>query len=219
MRQSLKKFVIVRHGQSEGNIDPVVYQRKPDAEIALSPEGERQAALTGAWLREQFPTAEIYTSPFTRAVQTAQIAFPGSALVMDTLLRERHLGDLLSLSPAEYFAKYPDERDVMIREGFYRYQPQNVGESMADCRERALAFCRGVTTAEVAIAIMHCGIALHFQELFDGLEEGEVVRRFKASELLENAGVLVYDVLGWDETRGRYAMTLSHRTVPWLNAR
>lgn len=218
MKQSLKTFVIVRHGQSEGNVDPLAYQRKSDAEIVLSPAGEQQAALTGAWLRERFAAATIYCSPFTRAMQTAQIAFPDLPLVIDPLLRERHFGDFLALPPAEYFTKYPNEQDVMRREGFYRYRPQGGGESMDDCRKRARTFTREVTV-ETAIAFTHCGLALHFQELFDGLEEAEVVRRFKDSELLENAGVLVYNVLGWDDSRERHIMALSERTVPWLNAR
>lgn len=74
------KILLVRHCQSEANVDATVNQRKPDHAIALTAEGERQAAITAKNLREiiqDFPQSNFYqkarlwVSPYQRTRQTA----------------------------------------------------------------------------------------------------------------------------------------------------
>ena len=44
------RIYLVRHGQSEANLDNAVNARLPDHRIALSAEGHRQAAATGEFV-------------------------------------------------------------------------------------------------------------------------------------------------------------------------
>lgn len=85
-------LVLVRHGQSEGNIavkaalngDESFYTdafvNTPGHQWRLSQKGRDQAACTGAWLREQFidnprlgPFDRHYVSPFVRTRETAAL--------------------------------------------------------------------------------------------------------------------------------------------------
>ncbi len=42
-----KRIILVRHGQSEGNVDEAAYGRTPDSQISLTLEGNEQAKLLG----------------------------------------------------------------------------------------------------------------------------------------------------------------------------
>src|SRR3954467_516632 len=49
-----RRIVLVRHGESTGNVDDTVYEREPDHALALTERGWRQAQETGKRLREVF---------------------------------------------------------------------------------------------------------------------------------------------------------------------
>jgi broad specificity phosphatase PhoE len=71
------RVYLVRHGQSEANLDKTVNARLPDHRVELSPEGHRQAATAGEYLtgalppearngvrsRYPLPTSACLTSP------------------------------------------------------------------------------------------------------------------------------------------------------------
>ncbi len=72
---------LVRHGQSEGNVDPTVHARMADHAIPLSTRGHSQAAEAGqrldAHFRDRFgdparaKAIRLWTSPYERTRQTA----------------------------------------------------------------------------------------------------------------------------------------------------
>lgn len=64
----MKTFYLVRHGQSEGNIDPI----RQGAGSPLSPEGYAQAAFIAARCRK-LPIEAIVSSTFSRASETARL--------------------------------------------------------------------------------------------------------------------------------------------------
>ena len=47
-----KRIILVRHGESEGNVCRAVYGEKPDYALLLTPDGEAQAIQAGQQLRE-----------------------------------------------------------------------------------------------------------------------------------------------------------------------
>ena len=61
-------FYFIRHGQTQANVDRR-YQTFTDP---LSPEGERQAGAVANRLKD-IPLNELWSSPLTRAYQTAEI--------------------------------------------------------------------------------------------------------------------------------------------------
>ena len=64
------RFILVRHGESEGNAAGVFQGRR---DYALSPRGRQQAEALGRSLREH-PGAATLCSPLSRARETAEIA-------------------------------------------------------------------------------------------------------------------------------------------------
>lgn len=85
-----KRIILVRHGESEGNIDVTAYTRIPDRRIQLTPEGMRQAEEAGLRVlqvadgavgcgeeaSEEGATPEsffVYVSPYDRSKQTLQV--------------------------------------------------------------------------------------------------------------------------------------------------
>ena len=76
----MRNIYLVRHGESEGNLNVEIYTDIPDHAIALSPRGVRQAHAAGAALRERLALdgvapgdhLRVWTSPYRRTRQTAQ---------------------------------------------------------------------------------------------------------------------------------------------------
>ncbi|CAM5460928.1 2,3-bisphosphoglycerate-dependent phosphoglycerate mutase [Streptomyces glaucescens] len=69
-----RRIVLVRHGESTGNVDDSVYEREPDHALALTERGRQQAEETGKRLRELFgrERVSVYVSPYRRTHETLQ---------------------------------------------------------------------------------------------------------------------------------------------------
>lgn len=67
-----KRIILVRHGQSEGNVDATVYNKKPDPFVNLTPLGVEQALEAGQRIKEIIgeETIGVYCSPYYRTRQT-----------------------------------------------------------------------------------------------------------------------------------------------------
>ena len=67
------KLIMVRHGQSEGNVDEAMYSKIPDNAMRLTKLGWEMARMAGKALKEQLPEGEtihFIVSPYTRTVET-----------------------------------------------------------------------------------------------------------------------------------------------------
>lgn len=67
------KLIMIRHGQSEGNVDEELYSKIPDNAMRLTKLGWEMARMAGKALREQLPEGEtihFVVSPYTRTVET-----------------------------------------------------------------------------------------------------------------------------------------------------
>lgn len=132
---------VVRHGESTGNVaadhaeahgrDEVVVPER-DADVPLTPTGVRQAQALRDRVARQRPDV-VLSSPYRRAVHTAELAVAGLGLPvrLDERLRDRELGilDLLTRSGVE--ARYPDEARRRLRLGPFYYRPPG-GEAWTD---------------------------------------------------------------------------------------
>jgi broad specificity phosphatase PhoE len=131
---SLRRLVLVRHGESVWNVEHRVQGHTCRGLTAAGlGQAERTAELLGSWLGE----ARVVTSDLGRCQATAAPigAALGVDVVVDAVLRERHFGrwegldrdELEADDPARY-ARWRSGEDVIAEVG---------GESDAALRERA----------------------------------------------------------------------------------
>jgi broad specificity phosphatase PhoE len=85
---------IIRHGESTANVDANVFKSKIDSDIELTENGEKQATLTGIYLkkyRSKLKFDLVISSPYRRAYDTAKIICReidydvGDIMIMDEL--------------------------------------------------------------------------------------------------------------------------------------
>lgn len=113
------RVLLVRHGESMGNIDLTLYRRLPDHRIPLSPKGEEQAIEAGKAIRRFYEAKKprhirLWTSPYMRMRQTADgiLAGAGNGLIADTRehinLCEQQFGAFDGIPEEELPARFPD---------------------------------------------------------------------------------------------------------------
>jgi NAD+ kinase len=137
-------LVLVRHGESEGNL---AFGRERDGDHSLfTPEflgrhssrwrltrrGAEQAEVAGRWLRANVAaTFDRYiVSEYLRAMETAaHLAFPGARWGLEFYLRERDWGVFDLMSWEERRARYSEELARRELDTFFWTPPQ--GESLA----------------------------------------------------------------------------------------
>ena len=68
------RIALLRHGESEANLDKTIYERLLDHAVPLTAHGHEQAAAVGKKLRELFENEPVraYVSPYLRALQTVE---------------------------------------------------------------------------------------------------------------------------------------------------
>jgi broad specificity phosphatase PhoE len=67
--QYMKKFILVRHGQSDANANGYLVGIK---EAPLSPKGEKQANAVSEYILKTYKVDVIYSSPLERACNTVK---------------------------------------------------------------------------------------------------------------------------------------------------
>ena len=115
-------IAIIRHFQSEANINPSLMTKMPDSDIPLSNAGVEQAKITAQELQKIIDQApynitklNLLVSPYKRTQQTAAGIISNlcmhKEIVQTThpLIREKGLGIYEGLSPEEIEARYGDE--------------------------------------------------------------------------------------------------------------
>jgi broad specificity phosphatase PhoE len=108
-RASQPRFVFLRHGQSEGNVQRMFQGQH---ETPLTKLGRTQAIRAGKSLKEAgYRFNAIISSPMERALETATLvnkAF-GIPLSTDDRLKEVHNGILAGMTIDQILDKYPDD--------------------------------------------------------------------------------------------------------------
>ena len=143
-----EQLIIVRHGQSAGNVardaahdasmDRIALASR-DADVPLSALGEEQARALGLWFAEtpeQSPEV-LLSSPYRRALQTAEIfrAAGGTGadepICFDERLREKEFGILDGLTTRGVANVFPDQAEFRRLLGKFYHRPPG-GESWCD---------------------------------------------------------------------------------------
>jgi phosphoserine phosphatase len=135
------RIVLVRHGQTEWN---VAERFRGRIDVPLDEVGLRQARAAAARLRADYSLSAVYSSPLSRASQTAEpiaSAFDLPVQVLPAIL-DQDFGEWDGLTIPEVAKRYPE----MFR--MWREEPQQLklpgGESLDDVRERVVAGLREV---------------------------------------------------------------------------
>jgi broad specificity phosphatase PhoE len=182
-------FVLVRHGESEGNL---VHRRWRDgdhrgfteefrrihsSQYRLTKLGQRQAAEAGRWIRDNIGTRfhRYYVSEYIRALETAALLdLPDANWFKTPFLRERDAGEFDSLTEEEKhrdFARYMLAR----RNDSYFWRPPN-GESMVDVclrLHRFLDTVHRVRSDASVIVVCHAGVMYAFRALLERLSQNQ----------------------------------------------
>ena len=221
-RDQRKQLILVRHGQSEGNVAAEAAHRDEleridvparDPDVDLSDLGREQAEAVGRWLGSLPPDEQpqvLWTSPYRRARQTAEIAVDAAGLDIpcrvDERLRDRDMGITDKLTGAGIRAAYPEEAERREWIGKFYYRPPG-GESWADVAMRVRAVLTDLAHAEKHQRILVTGhdvVLLLFCYVAEAMDEEQVLARAR-DNALSNAAIcrLLQDpdsATGWDVT-------------------
>ncbi|XP_023746366.1 phosphoglycerate mutase-like protein AT74H [Lactuca sativa] len=142
-----KRIILVRHGESAGNLDGAAYTTTPDYKIPLTPDGIAQANLAGTQIRDVISDSGklrnwkvcFYVSPYERTRSTLREigkSFPRKRVIgvrEECRIREQDFGNF-QITERMKIIKETRERFGRF---FYRF-PE--GESAADVFDRVSSF-------------------------------------------------------------------------------
>ena len=203
---AIRRLILVRHGESTGNVAREraesagaevidIDQRDPD--VPLSELGLRQAHAFGCWLAELDPAeqpAEVWSSPYRRAVQTAGTALAAAGLELpirrDERLRDRELGILDLLTSSGVRDRFPAEAARRRWLGKLYYRPPG-GESWTDVALRLRTFLADLDRRDAAgslLVVCHDAVILLFRYVLENLDEAALFDLARAGSI-RNASV------------------------------
>lgn len=134
------RIILIRHGESQGNIDINQYITVPDYALNLTPKGIEQSKQAGGKIKEIIGSENIhvYLSPYVRTRQTLQYLKTSiekniSKIIEDPRLREQDWGHF----------RHPEANEEIVRArdsfGTFYYRIPD-GESGADVYDRVSTF-------------------------------------------------------------------------------
>ena len=197
---------LVRHGESIANVaaadadregHDVIRTQFRDADVPLSPLGERQAAALGEWLAlnsTEYKPHAAWVSSYLRAQQTIAIAMSNAGFDMsvrvDERLRDRELGILDLLTTQGVENRLPDEATRRHWLGKFYYRPPG-GESWADVALRLRSFLRDLdlyADGQCVLVAAHDAVILIFLYLCNELSEQQLLD-FSLTHTVTNGSV------------------------------
>jgi 2,3-bisphosphoglycerate-dependent phosphoglycerate mutase len=203
---TVRELILVRHGQSEGNVAAEAAARDRldkievparDPDVVLSETGRKQATALGKWLgalsEDERPGA-VWSSPYRRARETAEIALEVCGVRLDfridERLRDRDMGITDMLTRTGIRERHPEEAERRSWIGKFYYRPPG-GESWADVAFRVrsvLTDLAGSEKEERVLVSAHDVVLLLFCYVAEGLDEETVLERSRTNGL-RNAAV------------------------------
>ncbi len=146
------RLTLIRHALTDWNASG---RFQGVADVELNAEGRQQARRLARYVAGLDEAATIYSSPLKRAVQTAELAFPGRPVELDSRLKEINFGEFEGKTQVENegHAGWAD----WLADPFERAAPG--GESYSQVRSRAVEWMEEVVAgdAEHVVAVSHSG--------------------------------------------------------------
>ncbi len=219
---------VVRHGESAGNVardaaeaagEERLDLTHRDVDVPLSELGRRQAAALGRWTagqpQDEQPTV-VWSSPYVRARQSAEIALETAGLdlpmVIDERLREREFGVLDGLTRKGIAAQYPEESERRASIGKFYHRPPG-GESWVDVAQRLRAVLDEIrmdARGERVLVMAHQVVVLLVRYVVEGLDEATVLGIDREGEVA-NCSVTAYE---HDPEVGRLRLVRYNEVAP-----
>lgn len=179
-------LVLVRHGQSDGNVAIQKARIGDDSDFSpdflgkhtthwrLTDRGRTQARLAGLWLKQNNLSRFncYYVSEYRRAIETAALlGLRGAKWRVDAQLRERDHGLLDIFPPKERAGKFSEYFRLMKTHRFYSATP--AGESIADVcnrlRSNIIGALRQSSEDQRVIVVAHGEVLQAFRIIFEHL--------------------------------------------------
>jgi broad specificity phosphatase PhoE len=133
-------FKLVRHGESEANINKVLAHEIGDHAVMLSARGEDQARQAGAIIGTDFLRgALLYVSPYRRTRQTLDGILRGSGMAEAELSALRTYEDPRLREVEHGYTSVKEQHELRRLHGWFYYRFSG-GESPADCFDRTSSF-------------------------------------------------------------------------------
>jgi broad specificity phosphatase PhoE len=182
---------LLRHGQSLGNVARDLAHEshaetleiaERDMDVPLSDLGQQQAEAFGQWLGRQDEQPDVVlSSPYVRAVETAETALTASGLDcrvhLDERLRERELGILDLLTQRGVASHYPLEAERRKRLGKFYHRPPG-GESWVDVALRVRSLRDSLAREHLGrrvLMVTHEVVIVIWRYLIDDLDERQAL--------------------------------------------
>lgn len=133
-----KRIILVRHGESQGNIDDHIYEIVPDHALRMTERGRAQVIATGRRLRELIDgeSLRMWVSPYVRTRETAQLldlGVPTDDMRLEPRLREQDWANFQDP------VRIKEEKAIRNEYGHFWYRFTN-GESGSDVYDRVSTF-------------------------------------------------------------------------------
>jgi broad specificity phosphatase PhoE len=199
-------LVVLRHGESERNVAKDIAKAAGkhsfdlglrDLETSLTKLGHEQARKTGGYLSSRYKFDVIYTSPYHRALQTAEDLKSklrdSPSLVTEERIRETEFGILDGLTSEGIQARFPEEYERRKREGKYWYRPPG-GESRPDVALRVQSLLGTLTRdyrRKKVLVVCHSVVVLVFRRLLERWNEDEYLKFDREQDVL-NCSITAY---------------------------
>ena len=203
---SATELWLVRHGESVGNVAASAAQAAGaniievgmrDADVPLTGTGQVQAEALGRWLGSLSTAVApeaVWSSPYRRALETANVAVSSAGLRLvpriDERLRDRELGILDLLTPGGVAALQPGEAQRRQWLGKFYYRPPG-GESWADLALRVRSILLDLERPQVparVLLVCHDALILIFRYVCEEMLEADLLS-LAAAGSVSNASV------------------------------
>ena len=175
------KLYFVRHGQSQWNVENRICG---SMDSPLTDKGRREALESGKKILEEGIKVDIiYSSPLSRALETARIisSVISVPLVVDDRIREQAFGEWEGVSPRN------KEEFQKAKECFVK--SYNGGESMMKCAHRVYGFLDEVLSKDkTCLMVAHNGISRFVYSYFHDMSNKEF-----ASFSVPNCSITVFE--------------------------
>lgn len=189
------QLIVVRHGQSAGNVArDLAHEAESDrieltvrdADVPLSDLGREQATALGRWFarepQERRPEV-LLSSPYLRAFQTAQLfrehggALPEEPICFDERLREKEFGVLDGLTTMGIHRLAPEQAEFRRLLGKFYHRPPG-GESWCDVILRLRSVMDTISlhyAGRRVIIFSHQVIVLCLRYVIENMTEAEIL--------------------------------------------
>ena len=162
----IKKLLILRHGKTEANFEKRYIGSRTD--IFLSPEGLNGVEAASLFIRQEAgDNIFLVSSPMKRAVQTAELLFPGEEILIKDDLKEIDFGDFEGKNYEELKSN-PDYQKWIDSNGT---MPFPNGEDRAGFIERSVAAFQQVLAEagdKTPVIICHGGNVMGIMSFLTG---------------------------------------------------